>query len=99
MDLENHGLERSGVSLHYGLGGDAGRPLVVLTHGATVDHHEGDTTAGVVGERYRVLMGDVRGLRGDPRGPAFPESGRAGSVPRGADALPGGKGPLRPRPA
>jgi pimeloyl-ACP methyl ester carboxylesterase len=61
MDLAHHGLERPGVSLHYWLGGDARRPLVILTHGATVDHHEWDATADALGDRYRVLMWDVRG--------------------------------------
>jgi len=36
MDLTHHVLDCPGVSLHYRLGGDISRPLVVLTHGATL---------------------------------------------------------------
>jgi len=61
MDLTHHVLKRPGVLLHYWLGGDISRPLVVLTHGATVDHHEWDATAAMVAERYRVLAWDMRG--------------------------------------
>lgn len=59
MDLSYHLLDRPGVSLHYWLGGAANRPLVVLTHGATVDHREWDATASVVGERYRIVTWDM----------------------------------------
>lgn len=60
LDISHHVLERPGVSLHYWLAGAAGRPLVVFTHGATIDHHEWDATAAIVGERYRVLTWDMR---------------------------------------
>jgi pimeloyl-ACP methyl ester carboxylesterase len=60
MEPAHHVLERPGVSLHYWLAGDVSRPLVVFTHGATVDHHEWDATAAVVAERYRVLSWDMR---------------------------------------
>jgi 3-oxoadipate enol-lactonase len=58
--LSHHVLERPTVSLHYWLRGARNRPLVVLTHGATVDHHEWDVTAAVVGERYKVVTWDMR---------------------------------------
>jgi 3-oxoadipate enol-lactonase len=54
-------LERKGCPIHYWLGGQADAPLVVLTHGATVDHHEWDATVPIVGSRFRVLTWDVRG--------------------------------------
>ena len=60
MDLVHQVLERSNVSLHYWIGGDGNRPLVVLTHGATVDHHEWDATAALVGKKYRTLRWDMR---------------------------------------
>ena len=53
-------FERPNVSLHYWIGGDSERPLVVLTHGGTVDHHEWDVTAAIVGEKYRTLLWDIR---------------------------------------
>ncbi len=61
MDLSHHVLERPGVSLHYWVGGVTNRPLVFLTHGATVDHREWDATVDVVGERYRIVTWDMRG--------------------------------------
>jgi pimeloyl-ACP methyl ester carboxylesterase len=65
-------LDRRGCPLHYWLGGPAGRPLVVLTHGACVDHHSFDPTVPVVAERYRVLNWDVRGHGlSQPMGEAF----------------------------
>ena len=56
-------FERKGCPLHYWVGGPlaAGRPLVVFTHGACVDHHSFDPTIPVVAQRYRVLNWDVRG--------------------------------------
>jgi 3-oxoadipate enol-lactonase len=54
-------LEREGCCLHYWTGGKAEAPLVVLTHGATIDHHEWDATLPLVGENYQVLTWDVRG--------------------------------------
>ncbi len=43
------------------MGGKEAGPLVVLTHGATIDHHEWDATLPVVGEHFRVLTWDLRG--------------------------------------
>lgn len=54
-------LEREGCPLHYWMGGPEGKPLVVFTHGACVDHHSFDPIIPVVAERYRVLTWDVRG--------------------------------------
>ena len=55
-------LERNGCRLHYWTGGDPSAPLVVFTHGATVDHQEWDATLPLVlAAGYRVLTWDVRG--------------------------------------
>jgi pimeloyl-ACP methyl ester carboxylesterase len=54
-------LERNGSSIHYWLGGQANAPVVVLTHGATIDHHEWDATVPILATRYRVLVWDVPG--------------------------------------
>jgi 3-oxoadipate enol-lactonase len=54
-------LARNGFNLHYWTGGKAGAPLVVLTHGATIDHREWDATLPLVGENFRILTWDVRG--------------------------------------
>jgi 3-oxoadipate enol-lactonase len=61
MELTEGLLERDGFSLHYWMGGQASAPLVVFTHGATIDHHEWDATLPLVGEHFRVLTWDVRG--------------------------------------
>jgi pimeloyl-ACP methyl ester carboxylesterase len=43
------------------MGGQVSAPLVVFTHGATIDHHEWDATLPIVGEHFQVLTWDVRG--------------------------------------
>ncbi len=60
-ELQEGLLECDGFSIHYWTGGHTGAPLVVLTHGATVDHHEWDATVSIVGEEFRTLTWDVRG--------------------------------------
>src|SRR5512142_350864 len=61
MELAEGFIERGGTAVRYWTGGASRGPLVVFTHGATVDHHEWDATLPVVGERYRVLAWDVPG--------------------------------------
>jgi pimeloyl-ACP methyl ester carboxylesterase len=61
MEMTEGLLEREGCCLHYWLGGPSEEPLVVFTHGATVDHHEWDATLPLVSEKYRSLVWDVRG--------------------------------------
>jgi 3-oxoadipate enol-lactonase len=60
-NLSEYVFERKGCPLHYWVGGPEGRPLVVFTHGACVDHHSFDSTIPVVAQSYRVLTWDVRG--------------------------------------
>jgi len=60
MDLIEHTLPREDALLHYWTGGQASAPLVVFTHGATIDHHEWDATLPLVGEHFRVLAWDMR---------------------------------------
>lgn len=61
LPLAEEILHRGGTTLHYWTGGKAGAPLVVFTHGATIDHHEWDATLPLVGEHFRVLTWDIRG--------------------------------------
>jgi pimeloyl-ACP methyl ester carboxylesterase len=61
MELVEGLADRGSYSVHYWVGGKAGAPLVVFTHGVTIDHHEWDATLPFVGERYRVLAWDVPG--------------------------------------
>ena len=52
MNFTESILERNGCSIHYWTGGKADAPLVVFTHGATIDHHEWDATLPLVGEHF-----------------------------------------------
>jgi 3-oxoadipate enol-lactonase len=61
MELEPQILDRQGCPIHYWLGGPPSAPLVVLTHGACVDHRSWRLLAPVVAEKYRTLTWDVRG--------------------------------------
>jgi len=61
MEFNESFLERDGVKIYYWIGGKVNAPLVVFTHGATIDHHEWDATLQIVGEHFRVLAWDVRG--------------------------------------
>jgi pimeloyl-ACP methyl ester carboxylesterase len=54
-------LKRRGCPLHAWVGGPEGGPLVVLTHGACVDHHSFDSTVPALTGSYRVMIWDVRG--------------------------------------
>jgi 3-oxoadipate enol-lactonase len=79
MNLTEHTLSRPDACLHYWTGGPDSAPLVIFTHGATVDHHEWDATLPLVGERFRVLAWDLRG-HGLSRPGAF-------SIPSAVDDL------------
>jgi pimeloyl-ACP methyl ester carboxylesterase len=61
MELNENILEHNGCALHYWTGGKANAPLVVFSHGATIDHHEWDATLPLAGERFRLLAWDLRG--------------------------------------
>jgi pimeloyl-ACP methyl ester carboxylesterase len=54
-------LEREGCTLHYWLAGPKDRPLVVLTHGATMDHRMFVAQVAALAPHHRVLTWDVRG--------------------------------------
>jgi pimeloyl-ACP methyl ester carboxylesterase len=54
-------LECNGFNVHYWTGGKAATPLIVFTHGATIDHHEWDATLPLVGENFHILTWDARG--------------------------------------
>jgi len=60
MQLEERILERDQAKIHYWLGGNPAGPLVVFTHGATIDHHEWAAPLPMVAPEYRILVWDVR---------------------------------------
>lgn len=59
--LSEHVLEREGCQLHYWIGGLENRPLVVLMHGATMDHRMFNAQVDAMLTDYRVLVWDARG--------------------------------------
>jgi 3-oxoadipate enol-lactonase len=62
IELNESTFERNSCTIHYWTGGKADAPLVVFTHGATIDHHEWDATLPVVAAAgFRVLAWDMRG--------------------------------------
>jgi 3-oxoadipate enol-lactonase len=70
--LIEYTLQRPRFTLHYWLGGQQDRPLVVLLHGATMDHHMFDEQVKALADEYRVLAWDNRGHgQSRPLGGAF----------------------------
>jgi 3-oxoadipate enol-lactonase len=62
MELIQTALERKDCKIHFWLGGQETAPLVVLTHGATVDHTEWDISPSfLLTSGFRVLTWDMRG--------------------------------------
>ena len=65
-------LERRGCPIHYWLGGPADRPLLVLMHGATVDHRMFNPQVEDLIGAYRILVWDARGHgKSQPIGEGF----------------------------
>lgn len=54
-------IKLKGSTLVYWLGGPEKAPLVVLTHGATIDHRTWNPQLKALEENYRILLWDVRG--------------------------------------
>jgi pimeloyl-ACP methyl ester carboxylesterase len=70
--MTQHVVERMGGQIHYQLMGDPDRPLVVFTHGVTLDHQVFAAQVDPVAQHYRVLTWDVRGHgMSRPMGEAF----------------------------
>lgn len=81
IDSTEQVLERGGSRLHYWLHGPADRPLVVCTHGATMDHRMFDAQIAALVPEYRVLSWDVRGHgRSQPLGASFSIRGAAADL-------------------
>lgn len=59
--LTSYVLEREGCPIHYWFGGPADRPLVVLMHGATMDHRMFNPQVEALAPEYRLLVWDARG--------------------------------------
>lgn len=70
--LTLHRLERQGCHLHYWLGGDINRPLIVLMHGGSLDHRMFNPQVTALLSYYRVLVWDCRGHgKSQPMGSEF----------------------------
>jgi 3-oxoadipate enol-lactonase len=61
MELLEEILATNRCNIHYWTCGNVAAPLVVFTHGATIDHHEWDATLPLLSENCRLLTWDVRG--------------------------------------
>jgi pimeloyl-ACP methyl ester carboxylesterase len=65
-------FEHSGCSIHYWLAGPPNAPLVIFTHGVTMDHHMFAAQVDALHHHYRVLTWDVRGHNeSQPLGASF----------------------------
>ena len=74
-------LERDGCPLHYWLAGPDDGPVVVLTHGFSMDHRLFEAQVEELAKQWRVLVWDVRGHgKSQPLGEGF-------SIQRSADDL------------
>jgi pimeloyl-ACP methyl ester carboxylesterase len=58
-EMQEFILERENYSIHHWVAGPENAPLVVFTHGATIDHHEWEATLPIVAEEFRVLAWDM----------------------------------------
>jgi len=87
MNLAESILVRNGCPIHYWIGGKTDAPLVVFTHGATVDHHEWDATLPLLVEHFRVMAWDVRGHGLSRPASTVPVSGVFDFVEARADLL------------
>jgi pimeloyl-ACP methyl ester carboxylesterase len=76
--LNKQELKRSGSTLIYWLTGPEKAPLVVLTHGATIDHRTWNPQLKALEGKYRMLVWDVRGHgQSQPIGEDFTVAGAA----------------------
>ena len=60
-DTERRELVRPDATIAYWVSGPEKAPVVVLLHGATLDHHAWDAQVDDLAERYRVVVPDLRG--------------------------------------
>jgi 3-oxoadipate enol-lactonase len=60
-DTERRQLVRPGATIAYWVSGPGRAPVVVLLHGATLDHHAWDAQVDDLAARYRVVVPDLRG--------------------------------------
>jgi len=60
-DTERRELVRPGATIAYWVSGPRRAPVVVLLHGATLDHHAWKPQVDKLATRYRVVVPDLRG--------------------------------------
>jgi 3-oxoadipate enol-lactonase len=60
-DTERRELIRPGATIAYWVSGPERAPIVVLLHGATLDHHAWKEQVDELAARYRVVLPDLRG--------------------------------------
>jgi hypothetical protein len=65
-DTERRQLVRPDATIAYWVSGPEKAPIVVLLHGATLDHHPWAAQVDDLAGRYRVVTPDLRGHGGSP---------------------------------
>ena len=70
-DTERRELVRPGATIAYWVSGPERAPVVVLLHGATLDHHAWDAQVDDLAGRYRVVTPDLRGHGESPLAETF----------------------------
>ncbi len=58
--LHQHDLVRPDATIQYWTGGPDGAPIVVLLHGATLDHHAWAPQVDALQDRFRIVVPDLR---------------------------------------
>lgn len=88
MKNGHYTLARAGCTLHYWLAGVDGKPLLVFTHGAAVDHRMFDEQVKAFEVDYRVLTWDMRGHgQSRPTGEPFTVAGSVDDLVAILDAV------------
>jgi pimeloyl-ACP methyl ester carboxylesterase len=70
-DTERRELLRPGATIAYWVSGPEKAPVVVLLHGATLDHQAWDAQVESLAGRYRLVVPDLRGHGESPLNEAF----------------------------
>jgi len=70
-DTERRELVRPGATIAYWVSGPEKAPVVVLLHGATLDHHAWDVQVDDLAGRYQVVVPDLRGHGESPLSETF----------------------------
>jgi pimeloyl-ACP methyl ester carboxylesterase len=88
-ELDPHDLVRPDATIRYWTGGAVGGPMVILLHGATLDHQAWAPQVDALQDRFRLAIPDLRG-HGESTG-SFDFEAAVRDVFALLDALPAGR--------